>query len=288
VSAAPDKTSSALSPFEIAEYQKRGVLFPRPAIGAAAAQALLAQFEALERKEGGRISKLTNHKPHLLLTWLADLVRHPAILDQVEGVIGPNILCWASDFFSKNPGDGKRVTWHQDSTYWGLSKPDIVTAWVAFTPSTVQSGCLRVIPGSHLLDQLPHGDTFAADNMLSRGQEVSVAVDEREAVDVVLQPGEMSLHHVRLIHGSEPNRSDHRRIGFAIRYLPTDVRQLSGVRDTATLVRGRDDFHYFDHEPAPAADFHADAVAFHAKSYADTTNILYAGATQRPPQPTTR
>jgi ectoine hydroxylase-related dioxygenase (phytanoyl-CoA dioxygenase family) len=278
----------ALAPNEIADYQKRGVLFPRPAIGTAAARTMLKKFEALEREEGGRISKRTNHKPHLLLTWLADLVRHPTILDQVESVLGPNLLCWASDFFSKSPDDGMRVTWHQDSTYWGLSKPDIVTAWVAFTPSTVESGCLRVVPGSHLMDQLPHGDTFAADNMLSRGQEISVKVDERDAVDVLLQPGEMSLHHVRLIHGSEPNRAAHRRIGFAIRYLPTDVRQLSGLRDTATLVRGRDDHGHFGHEPAPASDFHPDAVAFHAKSYANSTNILYAGAAQRPALPQER
>jgi ectoine hydroxylase-related dioxygenase (phytanoyl-CoA dioxygenase family) len=272
----------ALSATEIAEYQSNGVLFPRPAVSALSAQDMLEKFEALERKEGGCLSKRTNHKPHLLLTWLADLVRHPTILDQVESLLGPNLLCWASDFFSKSPDDGMRVTWHQDSTYWGLSKPDIVTAWVAFTPSTVRSGCLRVVPGSHLRDQLPHGDTFAVDNMLSRGQEIQVKVDERDAVDVVLQPGQMSMHHVRLIHGSEPNRADHRRIGFAIRYLPTSVRQTSGIRDTAMLVRGQDTFGHFDPEPAPASDFHPDAVAFHAKSYDDTARILYAGAAKRP------
>src|SRR4029077_19544658 len=104
--------------------------------------------------------------------------------------------------------------WHQDSTYWGLSTPDVVTAWVAFTPSTVESGCMRVIPGSHLVDQLPHRDTFARHNLLSRGQEVAVEVDETKAQDVVLQPGEMSIHHVRLVHGSNVNRSSHRRIGY--------------------------------------------------------------------------
>lgn len=282
---APDAQTEklhALAAAEIAEYQRNGVLYPRPAVSAEAAQDMLKKFEALERKEGGRLSKRTNHKPHLLLTWLADLVRHPTILDQVESLLGPNLLCWASDFFSKSPNDGMRVTWHQDSTYWGLSKPDIVTAWVAFTPSTVRSGCLRVVPGSHLEDQLPHGDTFAADNMLSRGQEIKVEVDERDALDVVLQPGEMSLHHVRLIHGSEPNRADHRRIGFAIRYVPTYVSQTSGTRDTAMLVRGHDDYGHFDPEPVPAADFHPDAVAFHAKSYDDTARIIYAGAAKRP------
>ena len=227
-------------------YRREGVLFPLPAIGAADGRALLGKLEALERREGGQISRRTNHKPHLLLTWLADLVRDARILDRVESVIGSDIFCWSSDFFIKNPGDRKRVTWHQDSTYWGLSEADIVTAWVALTPSRPENGCMRVVPGSHLKDQLPHRDTFGQDNMLTRGQEVQVEVKESEAVDVVLSQGEMSLHHVRLIHGSEPNGSSQRRIGYAIRYLPTRIRQLSGIPDTATLVRGRDEFGMVD------------------------------------------
>lgn len=272
----------ALSPQQVADYRVNGILFPLPAIGAAAASDLLTRLELLEKQEGGRISRRTNHKPHLLLRWLNDLIRDPFILDAVEDLIGPNIFCWASDFFIKNVGEPGRVTWHQDSTYWGLSEPDVVTAWVAFTPSAVESGCMRVIPGSHMKDQLPHRDTFAADNILSRGQEVAVQVDEGQAVDVVLEKGQMSLHHVRLIHGSEPNRAAHRRIGFAIRYVPTYVRQLSGHQDAATLVRGRDEFGHFMHEPVPAADFHPDAVAFHARIYEAQMDIIYAGAAQRP------
>jgi ectoine hydroxylase-related dioxygenase (phytanoyl-CoA dioxygenase family) len=274
--------SQGLSSDLVAQYRSEGVLFPRPAIGAEAAGSLLEKFEALERRDGGAISRHTNHKPHLLVTWLADLIRDPRILDQVEAVLGPDILCWATDFFAKNPGDRKRVTWHQDSTYWGLSEPDVITAWVAFTPSTIQSGCLRVVPGSHLKDQLPHRDTFSSSNMLSRGQEVAVEIDEKDAVDVVLSPGEMSLHNVRLIHGSEPNNAAHRRVGFAIRYIPTRIRQLNGAADTATLVRGVDRHGNFALEPAPAADFHPDAVAFHAQNYDLHMNILYAGADQRP------
>ncbi|HVZ00414.1 MAG TPA: phytanoyl-CoA dioxygenase family protein [Dongiaceae bacterium] len=276
--------TQALSTDLAARYRAEGVLFPRPAVGAESARDLLAKFEALERRDGGVLSRRTNHKPHLLLTWLAELVRDPRILDQVEALLGPDILCWATDFFVKNPGDRKIVSWHQDSTYWGLSEPDVITAWVALTPSTSLSGCLRVVPGSHLADQLPHRDTFAPGNLLSRGQEVAVEVDEEEAVDVVLAPGEMSLHNVRLIHGSEPNNAEHRRIGFAIRYIPTRIRQLNGIPDSATLVRGVDRYGHFAPEPAPAADFHPDAVAFHAQNYDLHMNILYAGATQRPDQ----
>jgi hypothetical protein len=268
-----------------ARYRREGVLSPLPAVGAFEAATLLEKFEALERREGGCLSRRTNHKPHLLLGFLADLIRDPRILDCVEAVIGPDILCWSSDFFIKNPGDRKRVSWHQDSTYWGLSESEVVTAWVALTPSTPQTGCMRVVPGSHRWDQLPHRDTFAADNLLTRGQEVEVAVDEGQAADVILAQGEMSLHHVRLVHGSEPNNGTERRIGFAIRYLPPRVRQLSSIPDTATLVRGRDAFGHFQPEPRPLSDFHPDAVAFHSRIYETHMNILYAGAARRPDRP---
>ena len=149
---------------------------------------------------------------------------------------------------------------------------------------------MRVVPGSHHKDQLPHKDTFAETNLLSRGQEVAVEVDERDAVDVVLKPGEMSIHHVRLIHGSEPNRSEQPRIGFAIRYIPTYIRQTSGVRDSATLVWGEDEFGNFDPEPVPETDFDPRAAAFHKAMLERTEQILYAGAAQVRPydQPAAR
>jgi non-haem Fe2+, alpha-ketoglutarate-dependent halogenase len=145
-----------------------------------------------------------------------------------------------------------------------LEPPDTITAWVAFSDSVVANGAMRVIPRSHLMDQLAHRDTFAPNNLLSRGQEISVEVDEREAVAPELRVGEMSLHHVRLIHGSDPNPSDDRRIGFAIRYIPTYVRQVVGGRDSATLVRGEDRFRHFEAEQRPVFDMAPDAVAHHA------------------------
>src|SRR5438477_13096855 len=113
--------------------------------------------------------------------------------------------------------------------------------------------------------------------MLSRGQAVMVELDERRASDIVLEPGEISRHHVRLIHGSPPNRADHRRIGYAIRYIPTYVKQLSAVRDSATLVRGVDAFDNFDKDPAPKAEFDAAAVAYHLAMVERQTKILYEG-----------
>jgi non-haem Fe2+, alpha-ketoglutarate-dependent halogenase len=264
------------------QYRRDGFVHPLPAVSTAEAAALLARLEAQEKAEGGKLSVSTNRKPHLLLTALNDLIRHDRILDAVEDVLGPDILCWGSGFFAKNAHDPARVTWHQDATYWGLSKPDVVTAWVAFTPSTKLSGCMRVIPGTHLVDQLPHRDTFAADNLLTRGQEIAVEVDEAQAVDVELSPGQMSLHHVRLVHGSEPNRADHRRVGLAIRYIATDVRQIAGEVDSATLVRGRDAYHNFTAEPRPRFDFDPECVAFHAGMVEANNQILYRGAAKKP------
>jgi non-heme Fe2+,alpha-ketoglutarate-dependent halogenase len=240
---------------------------------------MLARLEDIERAHGGKLPARLNQKPHLLFPWLNELVRHPRILDAVEQLLGPDLLCWGSQFFAKNGGDPGYVSWHQDATYWGLSSPDVVTAWVAFTPSTVESGCMRVVPGTQHA-QVPHKDTFVETNLLSRGQEIEVDVDENDAVDVILAPGEMSLHHVLICHGSEPNRAQHRRVGFAIRYIAASVYQTSGVRESATLVRGRDANNHFDHELPPEADLHPDAVKRHAAIIDNQLKVLYAGAAQ--------
>jgi len=169
------------------------------------------------------------------------------------------------------------VSWHQDATYWGLSEPDVVTAWLAFTDATVDNGAMRMVPGSHG-EQLAHRDTFAPDNLLSRGQEIAVEVDEARGVDILLRAGEMSLHHVRMVHGSPANRSGDRRIGFAIRYIPTYVKQLAGAVDGAMLVRGVDDYHHFVPEHAPSSDLAPTARAHHAEAVARSAKILYRGA----------
>ena len=266
-----------LTPASVAAYQRDGIYFPVRVLDPLEAERMCARLEAVEAAHGGKLPARLNQKPHLLFPWLHALIQHPRILDAVEDVLGPDLLCWSAQFFSKNGGDPSYVSWHQDATYWGLSSPDVVTAWVALTPSTVQSGCMRVVPGTQH-QQVAHKDTFAETNLLSRGQEVAVEVDEADAVDVILAPGEMSLHHVLICHGSEPNRSDHRRIGFAIRYIAAQVHQTSGIRESATLVRGTDRLHHFDHELPPEADMHPAAVARHAEIVDRQLQVLYAGA----------
>ncbi len=257
----------------VRQFNDQGYCAPIRALTSKEAANLRDRLEIFESTNSGLTAGLRN-KPHLLLTWLDELVRHPGVLDVVEQVIGPNILVWGSSFFIKEPRNPSFVSWHQDSTYWGLEPPDIVTAWVALSESTRENGAMRVIPGSHKLDQAPHRDTFAANNLLSRGQEIMVEVDESKAVELPLQPGEMSLHHVRLIHGSEPNPSTKRRIGFAIRYIPTYVRQAAGMRDSATLVRGVDKYGHFEPEQRPEFDMAPSAQAHHAEVMARINQVL--------------
>jgi hypothetical protein len=253
----------SLTPAIVRQYEERGFYAPIPVMSPESAAIIRRRLESYEAEHGVLRGEM-RHKSHLLFTWLDALIRHPAILDAVEDVIGPDILCWGTSFFIKEARNPAFVSWHQDSTYWGLEPPDIITAWVALSDSTAANGAMRVIPGTHRMDQVKHRDTFSPDNLLSRGQEIAVEVDEREAAMLELRAGEMSLHHVRLIHGSDPNPSDDRRIGFAIRYIPTHVRQSVGGTDHATLVRGTDRFGHFAPEQAPAFDMAPDAVAFHA------------------------
>lgn len=271
----------ALSEAQIESYREKGVLFPLPAISAAevaACRTALARIEALP--EPARTQGLRN-KSHLISRTLNDLIRKPMIVDAVEQVIGPDLLVWGASFFNKAAGSADFVSWHQDATYWGLEPPDIVTAWVALTPSTPESGCMRVVPGSHRWPIMPHRETYAADNLLSRGQEIAVEVRDADAIDVVLQPGQMSLHHVLIAHGSEPNRASRPRQGFAIRYIGGHVRQAKAAQDWATLVRGRNLSGTFELEPTPRGELDPDDLAYHAR--------LYAGAPHLPKsaQPTT-
>ena len=265
-----------LTQTQIDQFWRDGCVFPVRVMPEADALAFRRELEAFEAKTGGPLQGDLRHKSHLLFSRLADLVRNSRIVDAIEDLYGPDLLCWTTNFFIKEANNPAFVSWHQDSTYWGLNRPDVVTAWVAFTPSNGTNGAMQFIPGTHLGEQIPHRDTFAKNNLLTRGQEVAVEVDETKAVQIELAPGEISLHHVRLVHGSPANPSNDRRIGFAIRYIPTSVAQIAG-EDSATLVRGTDTFHHFELEPRPTRDMDPEFVALHKKITQRNAQILYRG-----------
>ena len=269
-----------LTPQQINDYHRDGFVFPVPALSAQQAALYRNHLEDYEARAGQPLQGNMRHKTHLLFTWVDELAHNPAILDVVTDIIGPDVLLWNTNFFIKEAANPGFVSWHQDSTYWGLEPDDVITAWVALTDATPDNGYMQFIPGSHKIEQLPHLDTFHRDNLLSRGQEIAVEVDKSKAVGVGLQAGEMSLHHIKLVHGSEPNGSADRRIGVAIRYIPTYVRQTK-LRDSAILVRGVDNYHHFDYEARPQADLDDAALAAHAAAMDRQVKALYQGTDQR-------
>src|SRR5260221_5159993 len=265
-----------MSPAPVEAFGREGFSSPVGGMRGGEGRRYRNALETHEAKTGKPLQGNWRHKMHLLFTWADQLVHQPKVLDAVEDVIGPDILCWTTNFFIKEADSPGFVSWHQDSTYWGLEPDDVVTAWVAFTEVTEENGYMQVIPGSHKVDQLPHVDTFHKDNLLSRGQEIAVEVDKSKAVGLAMGAGEMSLHHIKLVHGSAANRSHDRRIGMSIRYIPTYVRPTK-VRDSAMLVRGVDKYSHFDAEPRPKADLDEAALAAHADAVGRQVKALYQG-----------
>lgn len=259
-------TLKALSADQVEHYRNNGFLSPVDALSGDEARQARAMVESVETVHGGPEKtwpRAWSLKPHLLFTGLDSIVHHPKVLDAVEDIVGPDILCWSSRLFIKDKDDGGFVSWHQDVPYWGLDVTEnIVTAWVAISSATRANGCMKVIPGSHR-ELVPHREGVS-NNLLLRGQEVAVEVDEEEAVYMELAPGQLSFHHGLMFHGSEENHDDERRIGYAIRYIPTRVKPVDGLpKDYVQLVRGVDDYHYFQHEPRPMGDLDPAAVAHH-------------------------
>lgn len=271
-----------LSAEQAENYQRDGFVGPLRVMSEAEAADYRRRFEAYEKANGGWYEFSKGQKLHLLQTWGAELVTHPRILDAVEDTLGPDIMCWGSSLFVKDPNTDSFVSWHQDSTYWGLSKPSVVTAWVALSPATLESGCMKMMPGTHTWDQIPHDDTLSKENLLTRGQEIAVEVDESRSVALPLQPGEISIHHIRTVHASHPNKSNDHRIGYAIRYISPDVAQINAPRDSALLCRGEDTYGNFLHEKLPHADMDEAALAEHERIMKLRQGVLYKDVAGKP------
>ncbi len=277
--------TTTLTDAQVEHFDRDGFLFPITAMSAEEAGRYRSRLETLERDYGARdlgvpVSHyLLGGSAHVVLPLAAEICAHPAILDAVEGILGPDLLVWGTSFFIKEPGDGKVVTWHQDLTYWGLGETSHqVTAWLALSDATPASGCMRFVAGSHKNALVPHKDTFADDNLLSRGQEIAVEVDEAQATDIVLAPGQFSLHHGLMFHSSRANRAADRRIGLAIRYVNPHVRQHEGEHDYALLVRGNDWAEHFIHIDAAPDAFAAETLALHDEIAESRAPVNYRGA----------
>jgi non-haem Fe2+, alpha-ketoglutarate-dependent halogenase len=201
----------------LSRFERDGVVYPIPVLSPQKSSAYLASFSQLEELLGRPIKRMGN--PALYFSWAYRLATEPSVLDAVEEILGADLLIAGTLIFCKYPHDPAFVAWHQDTFYSNLHLTPSLSAWIALLDSTSENGCLRVLPGSHLRGTLPHQETGSADNLLRRGEEIQVEVDEAQATDLVLQAGEMSLHHNSIIHGSRSNRSDTKRIGFIVRFV---------------------------------------------------------------------
>lgn len=220
--------------YPLSAYETAGVAFPLPVLTAGELEAIRREYGRLAEAHGGTLTRFD--RAHLYFGWAYDLATHPRVLDAVASVLGDDLVVWGTLILSKPPHDDGFIAWHQDGAYADfLGGAPSLSAWIALTDSTVESGCMRVVPGSQTkkLEHLQRHDPL---NMLRQGQEIAAEVDEATAVDVELRAGEMSLHHVDMIHGSRPNRASWWRTGFITRYsTPAMLRAATPV----VFARGR-------------------------------------------------
>ena len=272
--------SKKLTNEQIENYENDGFVSPVSVMSVQDALRFREQLEAAEARWPEAFKGVGRNNAHLNFTFLDEIVHHPGILDAVEDLIGPNILVSATVLFIKEPGEPQFVSWHQDATYMGLEPHSGVTAWLALSESNEEAGGMSMIPGSHKSPIQPHIDTYGEFNILTRGQEIPV-VDELSAVPIVLKPGQMSLHHMRTVHGSRPNRSDDRRIGFSIQsYIQPDVRQTIG-KTYVQVARGIDSHKNFPIAPRPSSNMEPEAIEFRRYVNELSSDILYRGAETR-------
>jgi ectoine hydroxylase-related dioxygenase (phytanoyl-CoA dioxygenase family) len=235
------------------KYEEEGFIFPIDVVGSQEINEIRKDFEEAEAElldDPERLGLLRSY-PAQLLPSFDKLIRNENLIAAASAVLGPNLMVWSSGMFIKEANSSKIVTWHQDLTYWGLDDEEETTCWVALSKANQASGCMKFIPGSHKEKIVPHLDTFDDNNLLSRGQEIAVEVDEKKAVTIELEAGQASMHHGHLFHASGPNETNDRRIGCAIRYIKPSMKQLTGDASLVTLVSGVDEYGHFTNSGKP-------------------------------------
>ena len=264
---------------QIAAYHRDGFVAPIDIFSQSEAERLRRELETAETRWPEAFAGSARNNAHLNLKCLDEIVHNTALLDAAEDLVGPNILNYGTVLFIKEAHDPGFVSWHQDARYMGLEPHVGITAWVALSPSNEQSGCMQMIPGTHT-EIKEHNDTFGEENILTRGQEIA-GIEEEKAVSLVLRPGQASIHNARVVHSSQPNKSDDRRIGFAIQpYMPPSVVQTL-VPTYAQLVRGEDAHGNFTLIGRPSTDMDPADVEKRDKVNDTWADILYHGAEKR-------
>ena len=234
-----------LSSNQLKQYKDEGFVSPINVFSKEKANEIRNEIELIEKRIPKELEKSGRYNAHLISPLLDEVTHNPKILDAVQSLIGEDILVCGTTLFIKNPNEKGFVSYHQDAKYIGLEPHNWVTAWVAITDSNEKNGCMRMWSGSHKDNLRDHDQRFNEDNLLTRGQTVE-NVPKEKTTPLVLEAGQMSLHHPTVVHGSELNNSNDRRIGFVIQsYIGTNVKQVLG-KNSVQLARGKDEFNYHE------------------------------------------
>ena len=271
---------SYLSSNQLKQYENEGFVSPINIFSKEKAKEIRNEIELIENKIPGELEKSGRYNAHLISPLLDEVTHNSKILDAVQSLIGENILICGTTLFIKNPNEQGFVSYHQDAKYIGLEPLNWVTAWVAITDSNEKNGCMRMWSGSHKNNLKAHDQKFNEGNLLTRGQTVK-DVPKEETIPLVLEAGQMSLHHPTVVHGSELNKSNDRRIGFVIQsYIGTNVKQVLG-KNSVQLARGKDEFNYHEKIGRPQNLLDKKDIRLKKQENDNLQEIFYTGSDKK-------
>jgi|TARA_B100001093_G_scaffold116428_1_gene108782 ectoine hydroxylase-related dioxygenase (phytanoyl-CoA dioxygenase family) len=271
---------SYLSSNQLKQYKDEGFVSPINIFTKNKANEIRNEIELIEKKIPGELEKSGRYNAHLISPLLDEVTHNSKILDAVESLIGSNILVCGTTLFIKNPNEKGFVSYHQDAKYIGLEPHNWVTAWVAITDSNENNGCMRMWSGSHKDNLKEHDQKFNEGNLLTRGQTVKNVPIEK-TTPLILKAGQMSLHHPAVVHGSEQNNSNDRRIGFVIQsYIGTNVKQILG-KNSVQLARGVDKFNYHEKIERPVSLLNEGDLKIKKRENDNLQDIFYKGSPKK-------
>ena len=271
---------SYLSSNQLKQYEEEGFVSPINIFSKDKAKEIRNEIELIENKMPEELKNSGRYNAHLISPLLDEVTHNSKILDAVQSLIGENILVCGTTLFIKNQNEKGFVSYHQDAKYIGLEPHNWVTAWVAITDSNEKNGCMRMWPGSHKDYLKDHDQKFNEGNLLTRGQTVK-NVPENETIPLVLEAGQISLHHPTVVHGSELNKSNDRRIGFVIQsYIASNVKQVLG-KNSVQLARGVDNFNHHEIIGRPQNLLKAEDIKLKKKENENLQEIFYKGSDKK-------
>ena len=265
---------------QLKQYEDEGFVSPINIFSKEKAKEIRNEIEFIEKIMPEELEKSGRYNAHLISPLLDEVTHNSKILDAVESLIGKNILVCGTTLFIKNPYEKGFVSYHQDAKYIGLEPHNWVTAWVAITDSNEKNGCMRMWSGSHKDDLKDHNQMFNEGNLLTRGQTVN-NVPKEKVKPLILKAGQMSLHHPKVVHGSEQNKSNDRRIGFVIQsYIGTNVKQVLGINNVQ-LARGIDEFNYHKKIGRPKSLMNKNDLKLKKLENNNLQEIFYKGSSKQ-------